>query len=296
MTLNQLKYFCTACRTHSITKAAEELFVTQPTISIAIKDLEAEFNIILFTRNGNHLELTSSGEVFYEKAKKLLKHSTEMQNEFLELGKRIPILKIGIPPMFSTIFFPEVINAFELHHPDIQIELDEFGSVRACNLVQEEKLGLAIVNMEQFNIDKFESRVLAKEQLVYVVSKNHPMSGKKYMTIEDFKDEKLVMFNVDSVQNELLKNRFDGLNISPHIIMRSSQLYTTLKFVDKGNCGCFLLSDMLPHFREYVGIPLKPSIDVKIGIIWKKENFLSHSAQLFIDFAMQYCSEKIITP
>lgn len=122
------------------------------------------------------------------------------------------------------------------------------------------------------------------------------MSGKKYMTIEDFKDEKLVMFNVDSVQNELLKNRFDGLNISPHIIMRSSQLYTTLKFVDKGNCGCFLFSDMLPHFREYVGIPLKPSIDVKIGIIWKKEKFLSHSAQLFIDFAMQYCSEKIITP
>jgi len=47
-----------------------------------------------------------------------------------------------------------LINAFELHHPDIQIELDEFGSVRACNLVQEEKLGLAIVNMEQFNIDK----------------------------------------------------------------------------------------------------------------------------------------------
>ena len=78
--------------------------------------------------------------------------------------------------------------------------------------------------------------------------------------------------------------------------MRSSQLYTTLKFVDKGNCGCFLFSDMLPHFREYVGIPLKPSIDVKIGIIWKKEKFLSHSAQLFIDFAMQYCSEKIITP
>ena len=105
MTLNQLKYFCTACRTRSITKASEELFVTQPTISIAIKDLEAEFNIILFARNGNHLELTSAGETFYEKAKDLLKHSTEMQNEFLKLGNRVPVLKIGIPPMFSTIFF-----------------------------------------------------------------------------------------------------------------------------------------------------------------------------------------------
>ena len=57
--------------------------------------------------------------------------------------------------MFSTIFFPEVLNAFEQNYPDIQTELDEFGSVRACDLVQDEKLDLAIVNMEQFNIDKF---------------------------------------------------------------------------------------------------------------------------------------------
>ena len=81
--------------------------------------------------------------------------------------------------MFSTIFSPEVLNAFEQNHPDIQTELDEFGSVRACDLVQDEKLDLAIVNMEQFNIDKFESCILAKEQLMYVVSKKHPMAKKK---------------------------------------------------------------------------------------------------------------------
>ena len=175
------------------------------------------------------------------------------------------------------------------------IELDEFGSVRACDLVQDEKLDLAIVNMEQFNIDKFESCILAKEQLMYVVSKKHPMAKKKCMTIEDFRDENLLMFNVDSVQNELLKNRFDQLKLNPRIIMRSSQLYTALKFIDNGSCGCFLFSDMLPHFKQYKGIPLEPPIDVNIGIVWKKGNFLSHSAQLFIDFAMQYCSENITT-
>ena len=257
----------------------------------------SRLNLILFSfaRNGNHLELTSAGETFYEKAKDLLKHSTEIQNEFLELGNQVPVLKIGIPPMFSTIFFPEVLNAFEQNHPDIQTELDEFGSVRACDLVQDEKLDLAIVNMEQFNIDKFESCILAKEQLMYVVSKKHPMAKKKCMTIEDFRDENLLMFNVDSVQNELLKNRFDQLKLNPRIIMRSSQLYTTLKFIDNGSCGCFLFSDMLPHFKQYKGIPLEPPIDVNIGIVWKKGNFLSHSAQLFIDFAMQYCSENITT-
>ena len=115
------------------------------------------------------------------------------------------------------------------------------------------------------------------------------------MTIEDFRNENLLMFNVDSVQNELLKNRFDQLKINPRIIMRSSQLYTTLKFIDNGRCGCFLFSDMLPRFKQYKGISLEPPIDVNIGIVWKKGKFLSHSAQLFIDFAMQYCSENITT-
>jgi hypothetical protein len=68
-----------------------------------------------------------------------------------------------------------------------------------------------------------------------------------------------------------------------------------LKFIENGSCGCFLFSDMLPHFKQYKGIPLEPPIDVNIGIVWKKGNFLSHSAQLFIDFAIQYCSENITT-
>ena len=62
MTLNQLRYFCTASRCHSITKAAEELYVTQPTISMAIRDLEIEFGISLFSRKGNQLSLTQEGD------------------------------------------------------------------------------------------------------------------------------------------------------------------------------------------------------------------------------------------
>lgn len=62
MTLNQLRYFCTASRCHSITKAAEELYVTQPTVSVAIRDLEIEFGISLFYRKGNQLILTQEGE------------------------------------------------------------------------------------------------------------------------------------------------------------------------------------------------------------------------------------------
>jgi DNA-binding transcriptional LysR family regulator len=79
MTLNQLRYFCTASRCHSITKAAEELYVTQPTVSVAIRDLEIEFGISLFYRKGNRLILTEEGEELYNKATYILQYCRLLQ-------------------------------------------------------------------------------------------------------------------------------------------------------------------------------------------------------------------------
>lgn len=112
MTLNQLRYFCTASRCHSITKAAEELYVTQPTVSVAIRDLEIEFGISLFYRKGNRLILTEEGEELYNKATYILQYCTELQADYSSMARVKPPLRIGIPPMLSTVFFPELLIAF----------------------------------------------------------------------------------------------------------------------------------------------------------------------------------------
>ena len=72
MKIIQLEYFCAVSRYHSITQAAQKLFVTQPAISTAIKELEKEFSVNLFVRSKNHLTLTTEGEIFYQKAQELL--------------------------------------------------------------------------------------------------------------------------------------------------------------------------------------------------------------------------------
>ena len=72
MTLNQLEYFCAVCRYHSITRAAESLFVSQPTISASIRNLEKEFHLRLFTHGQNRITLTNDGSLFYKKAEYVL--------------------------------------------------------------------------------------------------------------------------------------------------------------------------------------------------------------------------------
>lgn len=287
MTLNQLRYFCTAAQFRSITKAAQELFITQPTISSAIRELEIEFKITLFYRTGNQLTLSEEGESFYQRASQLLQMSLEMQDEFSDHARLHSTLRIGTPPMLSTVFFPELLISFHKEYPNISVRLDEYGSVRACELVQNDHLDLAIVNMELYNLDKFNCQMLTKDQLVYCVSKNHPLYQADSITIEQLAEERMLFFNSDSVQNNLLKSRFNNIGIQPKILMRSSQLYTTLKFIEDGTCGCFLFSCMLPQFPSVHGIPLTPPIPTNIGLIWKKGKFVSSHMQKFISFTMK---------
>ena len=276
MTLNQLRYFCTASRCHSITKAAEELYVTQPTISMAIRDLEIEFGISLFSRKGNQLILTQEGESFYEKATYILQYCNELQADYSSMSRVKPPLRIGIPPMLSTVFFPELLTAFHEKHPEIAVVLEEYGSVRACNLIQDDTLDVALVNMEQYNIDKF-----------------HKLAEKETVTIKEMSKEQLIFFNPDSVQNQLLKMRFEMDGYKPNVVMRSSQIYTTLQFVKTGKYGCFLYTSMTDKFSGsgITGIPLEPPIRVKIGMVWKKGKYISGDMLTFLHFTRMYYKE-----
>ena len=109
MKLIQLEYFCAVSRYHSITQAAQKLYVTQPAISSAIRELEKEFSINLFTRSKNHLTLTTEGEAFYQKASTLLATIHETESELYDLGHQVTPIRIGIPPLLSTLFFPEML-------------------------------------------------------------------------------------------------------------------------------------------------------------------------------------------
>ena len=297
MTLNQLRYFCTASRCHSITKAAEELYVTQPTVSVAIRDLEIEFGISLFYRKGNQLILTQEGEAFYEKATYILQYCNELQADYSSMSRVKPPLRIGIPPMLSTVFFPELLTAFHQDHPEIAVMLEEYGSVRACDLVQNDTLDLALVNMEQYNIDKFHNVVLANDQVVFCVNKDHRLADKEIVTTKEMSKELLIFFNADSVQNQLLKTRFEMDGYIPNIVMRSSQIYTTLQFIKTGKYSCFLYSSMLDKFTdsEITGIPLNPPIYIKIGMIWKKGKYISGDMQTFLNFTRMYYREHPLT-
>ena len=284
MTLNQLEYFCAVCRCHSITAAAESLFVTQPTISIAIRELENEFHLRLFTRQSNRLLLTREGEDFYRRADALLKESRSMAEAFAALGAKESALKIGIPPLISTLFFPRLTDLFAAEN-DQPVQLYEYGSAKARRLVMSEDLDLAMVNMDFYDLDQFNSLTLMDDIYTYCVSRTHPFAEKTSVSLEEIGRDKIILFNTDSVQNETIEERFRSLDLTPQVILHSSQLYTILNFVRGGSCGAFLFSGLPVNPRDFLQIPVSPEIPARFGLIWKKGVFIPARTLRFVDFA-----------
>ncbi|MEI3169516.1 MAG: LysR family transcriptional regulator [Lachnospiraceae bacterium] len=105
MKIVQLEYFCMVSQYHSITQAAQKLYVTQPAISNAIKELEKEFSVNLFVRSKNHLTLTTEGELFYQKARELLASIKQTTQQFYDLGKQIPPYPHRHPAAVKHDFF-----------------------------------------------------------------------------------------------------------------------------------------------------------------------------------------------
>ena len=284
MKLTQLEYFCVAARYHNITKAAKELFVTQPSISNAIKALEEEFGVNLFFRNNNKLTLTPEGELFYKSAAELLAHADSVESEFHEIRKKITPIRIGIPPMLGTIYLPELYFSLKENFPEVEFRLYEFGSIKACSLVLEEKLDIAIVNAEQPSIDKCNSRIIDTEDLLFCVSHEHPLADQQTILLTMLANEPLILFNTDSVQVMTLTRQFKAAGVNPHILLNTSQITTLLNMVKSDRVGTFLYRSIVDAHPDIVGIPVMPSIEQRIGVIWKKGKYQNATTEKVIKF------------
>ena len=128
MKIIQLQYFVEVVKTNNISKAAKNLYVSQPAISSAIRELEKEFNTTLFIRYNNQITLTDEGHYLYRLSLDLLENFDKVKTDFLSYLKKPEVLKVGIPPMLGTFVLPPILNEYSKQNPNIEIQLMELGS------------------------------------------------------------------------------------------------------------------------------------------------------------------------
>lgn len=295
MDIRHLEYFMEVARYCSFTKAAQTLYISQPAISKAIKSIEDEFGIILFDRSGKRVVLTDAGKILYKQAKGIVKSfqniSTEI-NDLMNLEKGN--ITIGLPPMIGSNFFPKVIVQFHEKYPNVEIHLVEVGAKRVEAEVGNGNLDMGVAVLPT-NEEIFHTLEFVKDSLRLIVHPTHPLAGRKAVTLSELANEDFVYFHEDFTLHDRILEECLKLGFEPRILSKSSQWDFIVEMV-AFNLGVALMPETI--CRELTCVKVLPLIEPEIpwhlGIIWRKDGYLSFAAQQWIRTLESFWEEETL--
>ena len=295
MEFRQLNYFIAVAKKQSYSLAAKELFVTQPTLTLAIKKLEKEFKTTLFEQNNRRLELTESGQMLYEKGIVLLKSYNNLIDEMNASSEESrEVLKVGLTVLFA-IQYMEEISSFIARHPKVELSLIQHGSKQLQRMVANGDLDLGLLSFPQYE-DNIVMKPIERKKGSYavaiVVPSNHPLGNKEEITIEDLKDVRISSLSKNYVLGNEIFVKCRERGFEPNIVFADDNWTVLVKSIEIFNSVAILPAEFedISQFQNTKWIPLAEKMEYKVGIAHKKDEDISEIGKLFIDYIL---SEKI---
>jgi DNA-binding transcriptional LysR family regulator len=284
MELRQLEYFQMVSRLNNITRAAEQLHVAQPSITIAIKKLEDELGVLLFDRSQKQLTLTVEGRIFLQRVESILR---DLQDAVLEMHDYQQIhkgtIKIGIPPMIVSYLFPQIFSNFQTLYPQITLSIIEEGSLSIRKLLETGAIDLGIMIVSP-SPPLLETMPMTKGEILVCLPLSHPLGNLSTVPFDRLRDQSFILLKEDAYHRQVVLAECRKHQFTPHIILSSSQIQTICGLVEKGVGISFLLDVIARKNDKIISVPLADPLTIDIGLAWKKDKYLSKASQAFIKF------------
>lgn len=284
MTLAQLRYFQAVCHTGSTSQAAALLNISQPSISLAVKELESEFHVTLFARQNRGMKLTKEGEQFLSLAEHLLSHAERVRAAMADIASNSGGIHLGVPPMIGSFFLPQIYHGFVSSCPGCQLAIEEHGSKRLMEQLENGEIDAALLPHNRPFGPEFKTVKIADLETVCCVSPVHPLVHCRRVTIEDLKDQKLILFKNSFFQTNSLLERFRLSGYSPNVLLYTDQLSTVNHMVARNIAVGFMFSRLTDSMTDVVSIPLDPPMHVQASLVWRDESRLSENLRQFVEY------------
>ena len=284
MTVAQMRYFSEICRQGNITRAAESLHIAQPSLSIAIKNLEKQVGCELFFRRYGRLVLTQEGEYFQHKCNEILRMIDDLNLDMLDRSSYKKTLRIGAST-FAAYKYRQPLIEFMQRNPNVQVEAFEFDSAETEKMLLDDELDVGIGTVTEMMYSKFDIIDLECAPVVFCVRGRHPLAGLPVVRAADLDNQPIVMARSDSVHaGSLIMEGFAQAGVAPRIVLRTSQFATSSQYVLDFDVGSFEFEEFAKSVPGIVRIPLDPPIVLKIGLFWRKGASLRSSATRFLKY------------
>lgn len=300
MAQTNLDYFIEVAKTGSFTRAAERLYVSQPSLSQSIKRLEDSLGAQLIDRSAAPLRLTFAGEKFYEyalKSKELDRNMlTEIQNIKSGTAGRI---RLALPLWRGASLLPDIFPAFHEKYPLIQLELSE-GPFRQLHVALEnDEVDFVVVNTPRpENPSTVSYEIICTERILVgaptqseyvrrVLENCEYDNGFPIVSPEILNRFPLILTLPSQALTMKVENYLSGVNADPEILLQTGNLTTAINLVSVGMGITFVPAlgvkvCQRPGTVTYLSLN-SPDLDWKLAVVYKRGKTLSHISRLFID-------------
>ena len=287
MELRVLRYFLMVAREENITKAAELLHITQPTLSRQLQQLEDELGVKLFQRGNHCIQLTEDGMLLKRRAQDIVALADKAEKEFRHEKEAVTgELAIGSGETRSVQDLAEIMAMFQKENPGVQYDL---YTANADDIKERLERGLLDIGLlaEPVDISKYNFvRLQRREKWGVLVRKDSELAQKEVITPDDLVQVPLILVKRTLVQNELV-NWFGEYYSQIHIVATYNLINNAAVMVEN-NIGVALCFNLGNTYKNLCFVPLSPVVETGAVIVWKKDQLVSKVAYRFIDFLKRY--------
>ncbi len=276
MDINRLNEFLVLATELNYSKAANQLFLTQPALSRHIHDLEQALGAQLFIRDTHNVYLTPIGELFYPEAKAIVErydHALDLVRD--AAGTLSQQIHIGFLGAAVQPFLSNFLSEFELSHPEIQTHLTSSHMDPLIRMLNKDEIDLCFVTyVDSTHIAGLHSETLLTDPLMVVLHPSHPLAGRGELSLLDLSDVPFIGFDDDNpYTNEIHSQLFKKASSAYNVVEKAPNIETAIFYV-KMNLGAFIIPSHLRYLTE--GLVVLPLTDescfIHLNLLWKKSN------------------------
>lgn len=271
MEINKLRTFVDLAKTLSFSETAENLYISQSTISKQIKGLEKELGQKLFERNNKNVTLSDYGKLILPNAKKIVLLSDWISKETSEFKNNSGQIRLGIIPTFANYdIFKQTMNYQKLR-PDINLALQEIETNQLVNTLKQKQVDVAFIRTLMPEKLDFEKIIIAQESFTVCLNREHTLANRRKIELADLKDENFIMLAKNSLLYETVINLCQKAGFEPKISFVSDRMSSIFQMV-KSNQGVAILMHPQTKNSELSFVSLEPTSTNTLLFIRNKEN------------------------
>lgn len=235
MTIHHLEIFLQVCRLENITRAAESLHMTQPAVSVAIREMEKHYGVTLFERLGRRLYITQDGRELYARAVHIVEEFHQMEQG---MGRSAG-LRVGSSVTLGNVLIPRAVRRWTALHPEGSIRVTVANGTTLQQLLCDSLLDAAVIEgpVERPELEK---RVFRRDDLVLVLPPEHPLAAEEHITLARAVEEPLLLREKGSLGRSFVDSTLERHGLTPNIAWESIDTLTLFRAVEAGLGVAFL--------------------------------------------------------